>query len=64
MSPKIAQPLTLRPNPSDYATFNQIKSFLIFITSLLIEREKTTEKALCAFTSEQGWISAKFGKSC
>ena len=27
MSPNIVRPLTLRTSPSDYATFNQIKSF-------------------------------------
>ena len=35
MSPNIARPLTLRTSPSDYATFNQIKSFLIFNIRLL-----------------------------
>ena len=40
MSPNIAWPLTLRTSPSDYATFNQIKSFLIFSIRLLLERKK------------------------
>ena len=40
MSPNIARPLTLRTSPSDYATFNQIKSFFIFSIRLLLEREK------------------------
>ena len=40
MSPNIARHLTLRTSPSDYATFNQIKSFLIFNIRLLWEREK------------------------
>ena len=35
MSPNIARPLTLRTSPSDYATFNQIKKFLIFNIRLL-----------------------------
>ena len=35
MSPNIARPLTLRTIPSDYATFNQIRSFLIFNIRLL-----------------------------
>ena len=40
MSPNIARPLTLHTSPSDYATFNQIRSFLIFNIMLLLEREK------------------------
>ena len=40
MSPNNVRPLTLRTSPSDYATFNQIKSFLIFRIRLLLEREK------------------------
>ena len=40
MSPNIARPLTLRTSPSDFATFNQIKSFLIFNIRLLFESEK------------------------
>ena len=40
MSPNIARPLTLRTSPSDYATFNQIKSFFIFSIRVLLEREK------------------------
>ena len=40
MSPNIARPLTLRTNQSDYATYNQIKYFLIFNIRLLLEREK------------------------
>ena len=43
MSPYIARPLTLRTSPNDYATFNQIKSFLIFSIRLLLEREKTAK---------------------
>ena len=38
--PNIALPLTLRTNPSDYATLNQITYFLIFNIRLLLEREK------------------------
>ena len=40
MSPNIVRHLTLRISPSDYVTFNQIKSFLIFNIRLLWEREK------------------------
>ena len=40
MSPNIARPLTLRTCPSDSATFNQIKYFLIFNIRLLLEGEK------------------------
>ena len=40
MSHNIARPLTLRTSPSDYATFNQVNSFLIFSIRLLLEREK------------------------
>ena len=36
MSPYIARPLTLRTSRSDYATFKQIKSFLIFNIRLLL----------------------------
>ena len=43
MSPNIVWPLTLRTSPTDYATFNQIKSFLIFSIRLLLEREKTAK---------------------
>ena len=39
-SPNIARPLTLRTSPSDYATLNQIKPFLISSIRLLMEREK------------------------
>ena len=39
-SPNIARPLTLRTSPSGYATFNQIKSLLLFDIGLLFEREK------------------------
>ena len=39
-SPNIARPLTMLTSPSDYATFKQIKSFLIFKIRLLLEREK------------------------
>ena len=52
-SPKIARPLTLRTSPSDYATFNQIKSFLLFNIGLLLEREKSKKFSLYAFTAEQ-----------
>ena len=40
MSPNIERPLTLHTSPRDYATFNQIKSFLIFNIRLLLERAK------------------------
>ena len=39
-SPNIARPLTLRTSPSDYATFNKIKTFLLFNIGLPLEREK------------------------
>ena len=64
MSPNIAMPLTLRTSPSDYATFNQIKSFLIFNIRLLLERERQQKIFTYVFTAEQGWISAKIGKCC
>ena len=41
--PNIVQPLTLRTSQSDYATFNQIKSFLLINIGLLTEREKTSK---------------------
>ena len=44
MSPNIARPLTLRTSPSDYAIFNQIRSFLIFSIRLLLERENTAKR--------------------
>ena len=40
ISPNIARPLTLRTSQSDYATFNQMKSFLIFNIRLPLERGK------------------------
>ena len=43
LSPNIAPPLTLCTSPSDYATFNQIKTFLIFSIRQLLEREKTAK---------------------
>ena len=43
MSPSIERPLTLRASPSDHATFNQTKSFLVFYIRLLLEREKTAK---------------------
>ena len=59
MSPNIARPLTLRTSQSDYATFNQIKSFFIFNIRLLLEREKHKRFSLYIFTAEQGWIWQK-----
>ena len=35
----IAMPLTLHTGPSEYATFKQIKSILLFNIGLLLERE-------------------------
>ena len=65
MSPNIARPLTLRTSPSDYATSNQIKPFLIFNIRLLLEREKNSKRfSLYVITAGQGWISAKIGKCC
>ena len=52
-SPNIGWFLTLRTSPSDYATFNQIKSFLLFNFGLLLEREKSKKFSLYAFTAEQ-----------
>ena len=49
MSPNIARPLTLRTSPSDYAKFNQIKSFLIFSIRLLLEREKQQKVSILSF---------------
>ena len=49
MSPNIARPLTLRTSSSDYATFNQIKSFLIFSIRLLLEREKQQKVSTLSF---------------
>ena len=40
MSPNIARPLILRTSTNDYATFSQIKSFSLFNSGLLVEREK------------------------
>ena len=40
MSPNIVRPRILHTSQSDYATFNQIKTFLIFNIRLFLEREK------------------------
>ena len=48
--PNTAWSLILPTNPSDHATFNQIKSFLIFNNGLLLESEKQ---------QKVGWISQK-----
>ena len=50
MSPNIARPLTLRTSPRGYATFNQIKYFLIFNIRLIFEREKTAKDFHYAFS--------------
>ena len=59
-SPNIARPLTLRTSPSDYVTFNQIKSFLIFNIMLLLEREKQQNIFTLCF---HGWVGVDFGKN-
>ena len=43
LSPNIARPLTLRASPTDYATFDQIKSFLIFYIRLFFGKRKTAK---------------------
>ena len=55
------RPLTLRTSPRDYSAFNQIKYVLVFNTRLLLGKRKKNSKifSLYAFTTEQGWISAK-----
>ena len=59
MSPNIARPLTLRTSPSDYATFNRIKSFFISSIRLLLEREKQQKVfTLCVHC----WAGVDFGK--
>ena len=60
MSPNIAQPLTLRTSPSDYATFNQIKTFFIFNIRLLLEREKQLNVFTLSFHC---WVGVDFGKN-
>ena len=58
-SPNIARPLTLRTSPSDYATFNQIRSILFFNIGLLLEREKQQNVfTLCAHC----WAGVDLGK--
>ena len=42
ISPNIVQPLTLCTSPSDYGTFNQIRSFLILIAGCFW-KEKTAK---------------------
>ena len=49
MSPNIARTLTLRTSPNDYATFNKIRSFLIFSIGLLLEREKQKNVFILSF---------------
>ena len=56
-----ARPLTLRSSPNYYDTFNEIKSYLIFIIRLLLEREKQQKVSLFAFNDEQGLISTNIG---
>ena len=60
MSPNIARPLTLRTSPSDYATFNQIKSILVFSIRLLLEREKQEMVSLLSFHC---WTGEDFVKN-
>ena len=60
MSPNIARPLTLCTSPSDYAIFNQIKSFLIFSIRLLLEREKQQNVFTLSF---HWWAGVDFGKN-
>ena len=67
MSPNIARPLTLRTSPSDYATFNQIKSFLIFNISLLLEREHSKRFSLMFSRLSRGGFQQKLAnivKNC
>ena len=54
MSPNSLQPLTLCISPRDYATFNQIKSFLIFDIGLLLEREKQQKVFTLSFNCLAG----------
>ena len=56
----IARPLTLHTSPSDYATFNQIKSFLLFNVGLLMEREKQQKVFTLGFHC---WTGVDFGKN-
>ena len=60
MSPNIARPLTLSTSPNDYATFNQIKSFLIFSTRLLLEKEKQQNDFTLSFHC---WAGVDFCKN-
>ena len=46
-SPSIAQPLTLRTSPSDYATFNQINAFVINIRVALGKKKQKKVFTLC-----------------
>ena len=44
-SANIVRPLTLHNSPSDYATFNQIKSFLIFLKyQVALGKRKTAKR--------------------
>ena len=61
-SPNIVRPLTLRTSPSDYATFHQVKSLLLFIFGCFRKEKKRKKFSLYAFTAEQEWILAKIGK--
>ena len=61
-SPNIAWPLTLRTSPSDYATFKQIKYFVIY--GCIWKEKKSKYFSLYAFAAEQEWILAKIGKCC
>ena len=60
MFPSIVWPLTLHTSPSDYATFIQIKSVLIFNIKLLLEREKQ-QKVFALSIQERAWLD--FGKN-
>ena len=60
MSPNIARPLTLHTSPSDYATYNQIKYFLIFNIRLILEREKQQKVFTLCF---HGLAGVDFGKN-
>ena len=54
-SPNITRPLTLCTSPSDYATFNQIKSFLLFNIWLLSEREAKCFHFMLSLLSRSGF---------
>ena len=60
MSPNIARPLTLRTSQIDYATFNQIRSCLIFNIRLLLESEKQQKIFTLCF---HGCAGVDFGKN-